>query len=540
MATMSSLVTFFAFLYGIAEATSCNFQPVSLPLKDIQVLPDIANSFMRGIPVTIGSPPQDIVVLPWAELNNTWLYDYDSLCDDSVIFSDTICRVRRGNYYFENASTTWEKSTNIITAGGAIVETAGKGAESGISTLISSSLGGSDHISIETANLTDFPIGIPRQAWDHGYTILHAMGMGSNSSFLQRLVDTGQIASRVWSIFWGRMWVDDALDGSVVVGGYDTQKTIGDNYTQALDYSDATGCWTGMAVTISDIQLIARDGNTASIFPTNFALPVCIVPQRQLLIEAPDSIFALFESLTNTETIGLSYGLHWSAQLYNATNFFNGDMSIHLSNGLVITVPNDQFMVPFVTIERNGSRIFDDSQREFLFNVISDQPATLGRYFLTSAYLMVNHDSDTFTLWQANPSSSSELVAVVSESTASDCAGVAGATGVVQPGVSASATATPGPVSESKKLSAGPIAGITVGSVIAVIGVGVLGLYFLRKKKVQSSQSLGTTGILNNGFDSQDAVRNHDNTWYEMEGKGITEGHPLHRVYEMDADSSVQ
>ena len=32
------------------------------------------------------------------------------------------------------------------------------------------------------ANLTTMPIGIPRLRWDNGYTILHAFGMGSNST----------------------------------------------------------------------------------------------------------------------------------------------------------------------------------------------------------------------------------------------------------------------------------------------------------------------------------------------------------------------
>jgi hypothetical protein len=250
-------------------------------------------------------------------LNNTWLYDYDSLCDDTIIFSDTICQVRRGNYFFENTSTTFEKTGSILLAGGAGVETVSYGAEGGISDLLSTSLTGSEDFSPGTTGLSKFPIGIARRNWDHGYTILHAMGMGSNSTYLNSLVQTGQIASRVWSIFWGRMWVDQPLDGQVVVGGYDQAKVIGQNYTQALDYSNATGCWTGMKVTISDIELVDRNGATTSIFPPNFALPVCIVPQRQLLIEAPETIFDTFENKTATKNIGFSFGVHWGAQLYD-------------------------------------------------------------------------------------------------------------------------------------------------------------------------------------------------------------------------------
>ncbi|QSZ37859.1 hypothetical protein DSL72_008959 [Monilinia vaccinii-corymbosi] len=477
-------------LCSLAEATSCSYSAISLPLRDIQVLPDIENSYMRGIPATVGSPAQNIVVLPWAELNNTWLYDYVALCDTSIVFSDTICRVRRGNFFYENASETYEKGSSMATVGGANIETAGYGAESGIKDLTKTSLTGSDIFSPGATNLSAFPIGILRQNWDHGYTILHAMGMGSNSTYLNSLVQTGKIASRVWSIFWGRMWIDHPLDGQVVVGGYDQEKIIGQNYTQALDFSDATGCWTGMKVTISDIELIDRTGSTTSIFPPKFALPVCLVPQRQLLIEAPYSIFTTFQNKTNTQTTGVSYGLHWLAQLYDSTNYFQGDLSIKLSSGLQVTIPNSQFMPPFVTIDRNGSRVFNQSEREFLYGVISDQPSTLGRYFLTAAYLMVNHDQSTFTLWQANPSVATDLVPTISRDTAESCANVTTSGTVVVNGTTtepgASSPTTKATANTSTGLSPGVLAGISIGiaSIVCLLA-GICWYIFQRKKRAQ-------------------------------------------------------
>ncbi|EDN93239.1 hypothetical protein SS1G_09105 [Sclerotinia sclerotiorum 1980 UF-70] len=440
--------------------------------------------------LTVGTPAQNIVVLPWAELNNTWLYDYDALCDTSIIFDDTICRVRRGNFFYENGSTTYDKGSNMVAVGGATIETAGYGAETGIADLMTTSLAGSDTFSPGATNLSNFPIGIPRQNWDHGYTILHAMGMGKNSTYLNSLVETGKIASKVWSIFWGRMWIDQPLDGQVVIGGYDQEKVIGQNYTQALDYSDTTGCWTGMKVTISDIELIDRTGSTTSIFPPNFALPVCIVPQRQLLIEAPGSIFDTFQNETNTQTTGVSYGLHWLAQLYDTTNYFQGDMSIKLSSGLQVTIPNSQFMPPFVTIDRNGSRIFNESEREFLYGVTSNQPSTLGRYFLTAAYLMINHDENTFTLWQANPSTATDLVPTISKDTAESCANVTtngtvvvNGTVTTEPGTSSSTTAATTNTNTQTGLSPGALAGIVVGILAVVAIIAGICLYMFRKKK---------------------------------------------------------
>lgn len=46
--------------------TVCDTEPLALPIEDVRVLPDVEDSYMRGIPAKIGSPAQDIVLLPWA------------------------------------------------------------------------------------------------------------------------------------------------------------------------------------------------------------------------------------------------------------------------------------------------------------------------------------------------------------------------------------------------------------------------------------------------------------------------------------------
>jgi hypothetical protein len=55
---------------------------------------------------------------------------------------------------------------------------------------------------------------------------------------------------------------------------------------------------------------------------------------------------------------------------------YQGDMTIKLSSGLQVTIPNDQFMVPFVSVDRNGSQIFNESEREFLYGMSYTQPST--------------------------------------------------------------------------------------------------------------------------------------------------------------------
>lgn len=150
-------------------------------------------------------------------------------------------------------------------------------------------------------------------------------------------------------------------------------------------------------------------------------------------------------------------------------------------------------MPPFVTVERNGSRTFNESEREFLYGVTSNQPSTLGRYFLTGAYLMVNHDDNTFTLWQANPSTASDLVITISKDTAESCANfttngtvVVNGTLTTEPDVSdtpgASISNTKSTSDAQAGLSHAALAGIVIGITLILAFIAGLSWYLFQRK----------------------------------------------------------
>lgn len=231
---------------------------------------------------------------------------------------------------------------------------------------------------------------------------------------------------------------------------------------------------------------------------------------------------------------------------------FDGDITIQLSSGLEIRVPNDQYIVPPVTVERNGSRIINnDGSKEVLIASLGTQPATLGRYFLTAAYLMVNHDANSFTIWQANPTSSSDLVSVLDEKTAASCGNT---TAVVQPPANASGTSptiqSPSASSlPSSRSSKTPIIASTVVVGIAVICVLILiFLYVRRRKRAERtvnyvSQPLHSSGSLtgkapflrpNDAVELQASkvafseLQGSENNVYEMPAGGITSQYQTH------------
>lgn len=140
-------------------------------------------------------------------------------------------------------------------------------------------------------------------------------------------------------------------------------------------------------------------------------------------------------------------------------------------------------MPPFVQIGYDGARYYNESVKEFLYNSVGNQPATLGRYFLTAAYLMVNHDANSFTLWQGNPTTSSTLVSVLDEQTAASCGG--NATGVVQQSATATASVGSSTSSSSGGASTGAIVGGVVGGVALLAAVAGIILFTLRRRRTQ-------------------------------------------------------
>jgi len=73
-------------------------------------------------------------------------------------------------------------------------------------------------------------------------------------------------------------------------------------------------------------------------------------------------------------------------------------------------------VVPDYSVDSSGRQSSNATTREILLNSLQDVNSNdmplLGRTFLTSAYLYVNYDQSEFTLWQANPTTDQNLVAV--------------------------------------------------------------------------------------------------------------------------------
>lgn len=165
-------------------------------------------------------------------------------------------------------------------------------------------------------------MGVAQSDWgEQGYYPQVALGLGFNSTILHALKDSGRIASRSWSMFWGRTGAtaDTQLNGNFVLGGYDRAKVSGPNHTRPLTHSGSV-CPTAMLITITDIKLNLANGTDVSLFggAASTAMSACIVPDYPVLMTIPfDPYFLSFETLTNAELFKRSFGIYYYGMIYS-------------------------------------------------------------------------------------------------------------------------------------------------------------------------------------------------------------------------------
>lgn len=163
-----------------------------------------------------------------------------------------------------------------------------------------SDLWGTDTVSINsTLAVEDVPVAIIRDVRQG----TNLMGLGRNSTFVNAFFAKGAIPSKAWGLALGWQGAEpkNQADGSLVLGGYDSAKTNGLNFTYpfAEDASESK-CPGGLVVTISTVTLNLANGSPSSLLPPSggSALRACLDPSFQLL-QLPQDIFLNFLDVTS-------------------------------------------------------------------------------------------------------------------------------------------------------------------------------------------------------------------------------------------------
>lgn len=187
---------------------------------------------------------------------------------------------------------------------------------------------------------------------------------------------------------------------------------------------------------------------------------------------------------------------------------FPGALKIVLSEEQSFTIPNDvlvvsdQYVGPSGAVETNSSASVVLIGPDYDLN--SDDTAIFGMGFFSSAYLMVDLDAGTFTLWQANATEDSVLVpwgGTCSDATSTDITnGTASGSGTATSSGHDASTATSKTGSASAApssggISTGAIIGAAIGgaSVAVAIAVAIVLIALKRRRSAREAGALAET-----------------------------------------------
>ncbi|KAF2464208.1 uncharacterized protein BDR25DRAFT_381291 [Lindgomyces ingoldianus] len=357
----------------------------------------------------------------------------------------------------------------------------------------------------------NFTFGIPMGSVEDDFpTVMQAqLGLGKNSSFLEFFKGAGYIGARAYSVFWGRLNgpAEQRTSGALILGGYDKSfidSSTGTQISGEIMPSEpgVFGCSTGLQLPINDLQLNWRNGTNTSIIKGSSlgSLVICLEPSFPGLMSLPHSHWDAFKKLAGGKALEGDEGrstfmINPGTMMFEKENIYDGDLTIEMFDDVRFRIPNTDLVVPPAYISSNGTIIANSSIRNIVIKGLDEgrnDALMLGKTFLSSAYLLVNHDKNSFTLWAALTSangdgirSNGSLVAVASNGneTTEFCEGSFG--GNSNPTTSS----LPFPSSSSdlgrdgKELSKGSIAGIAIGSAIAFALVAGIAWKLWRTKR---------------------------------------------------------
>ncbi|CAO2656841.1 Nn.00g056440.m01.CDS01 [Neocucurbitaria sp. VM-36] len=495
-------------LFSRAIAAQCNPLAVSLPFQRT-VLANRAEA--RGVPFQIGKPTaQSIALLPSASYNDTYVYGTNGFCAANIQLEE--CTTYRGGLYDSSHSDRANISSpirHVYDAAGANWTT--------------------DDVVLKDRTdkdieLTQLEFGI-RVSSSHPYVNLGELGLGVNSTFLSALSSGQKITSKVYSFFWGTDAAisDKPRSGSLTLGGYD-QALISDlpNTTTTFNRS-LTSCREGMIVELTGLSLESEGGGTQNILETSKKMQACVVPTAESVLTLPANYWAKMAEIMGVKPApqntsrGLFYGV---ASVTSESANFTGNLSISINDALTVTIPNEQLIFDEPYIVPDGRILKGDWKNIPIVSYKGDDSTMprLGGMFFSSAYLMVNHDKNEFTISQVQEQPAAQNLMGID--TANDCVAALEDGG-------------------SNGLSGGAIAGIVVG-VVAAIGIIATIAFLIWRRRRTSAAAVPISSNPKTAYERVPVVEKYGYSTSEMyagQSPGEVSGHARDYAVELDGNS---
>lgn len=422
--------------------------------------------------IEIGTPPQQIRVLPASSQSSSWVI-LPEACTSSTI-SD--CAPKRGRTYLRNESSTWteygpyELNTFIQKRVGLNGDglygyeklTLGWAGDAGptldrqmVAGIISEDFYlASLALNPRPNNFTDFNNPIP--------------------SLIQSLRNsTNPIPSNAWSYTAGAHNLAPKVFGSLVLGGYDATRF------QRNDVVFPFGADISLDFQVA-IQSIKTNLTDKTLLSSGI---IAYIDTLVADIWLPTRTCELFE-----EAFGLVWNEKTELYLMNDTlheSLLRKNPSVSFQLGPQVSGPSVTIQMPYFNFYHTATSAYVGNSSGLYFplkRAANDTQYILGRTFLQSAYLSADYDRNVFNLSQAlypSSTSSANVVAILpprnSDSNNNNNNG--------------------SPISKGG-LSTGAIVGVALGGVVVfVIAAAAAFIFYRRKKKSKSGETheLGAT-----------------------------------------------
>ncbi|KAL9073178.1 MAG: hypothetical protein Q9157_004820 [Trypethelium eluteriae] len=449
--------------------------------------------------ISVGSPPQDFRLLVSTAASDTWV----PIAGGCTQYDLPNCPQLRGVELFNGAQTSGFESNQSSTwslVGLYAVQTeqhlniTGNGLH-GYDTVHLGSSQDTSALSVEHSVVAAIPdldiflgqlgLGIQPVSFSSASTPV--------PSLLQSLRNNNQIPSLSFGYTAGNPYRLKKVDGSLILGGYDSTRFAPNNVSFTFAGNDASALTVGVQSIITSDSLHSTQAFTST---GHLSVIDSTVDELWLPGDVCDSMADAFGLIHDPESdlYVLNDTIHSQLQQINPNITFQlGNTAYNTGNSVNIVLPYSAFDM------QASWPIFQSSFNYFpIRRAANDTQYTIGRTLLQEAYLVVDYEHQNFSLSQAvwpDPLPSSQIE-------------------IIQPSSAASATSTNGP--SAKSLGTGAIAGIAVGGavVLLLIAFGAF-LFFRRRRRPHKHQAVPSGSNVSPdykpGFDGQNNSANNPN-----------------------------
>lgn len=318
--------------------------------------------------------------------------------------------------------------------------------------------------------------GYPTIFDEPGYGGQGVMPLGSSSDFLKLAVETNSTPSTVFGLWTGSRSINYPVDGSLVLGGYDTTRING-SLTTFTSQEDCEMC-----VVITGLSYQDDVGTTNLFSNTSESLQVNLNPSERVLY-VPQNVWENYKTATN--------GYYNASYLSYASNAVpTGNVTVTLQNGYKTIIPAEElFYYPRSYNDQGQYEVIDNTyQISTIVNTTNDgYVMNWGIPYMTMNYIIADYKRSQFKMAPAirtnfdNQGGGYALEA--------SCDPVTSATATASPTVSPTSSAAASS-SKSSSSNTGAIVGGVVGGVIGLILIiGGLALLFLRSRRRKAAGS---------------------------------------------------